>query len=88
MKQDRPPRSPKSPKSPKSPTTKKRTAVKGKKPSTTKKARVSAEGTGERRTSGRQRGNAKYAETGDSTDDEEMLVENMSDGEEMEEVEN
>jgi hypothetical protein len=84
MKQNKPP---KSPKSPPSPTAKKRAAAgtKVKKPSTIKKPRVSAENAGERRTSGRQRGTAKYAETGDSTDDEEMLVENMEiEGEEME----
>jgi hypothetical protein len=84
MKQNRPP---KSPKSPPSPTSKKRAAT-AKKPTTTKKPRISAENVGERRTSGRQRGNAKYAETGDSTDDEEMLVENMGGGDDMEEVEN
>jgi hypothetical protein len=82
MKQNRPP------KSPPSPTSKKRAAAKVKKPTTTKKPKVSAENLRDRRTSGRQRGNAKYAETGDSTDDEEMLVENVSGGEDMEEVEN
>jgi hypothetical protein len=83
MKQNRPP---KSPKSPPSPTAKKRAAAaaKVKKPATIKKPRVSAENMGERRTSGRQRGNARYAETGDSTDDEEMLADSA--GEEMEEV--
>ena len=84
MKQNRPP---KSPKSPPSPTSKKRAAMKAKKPTTIKKPRVSAENVGERRTSGRHRGNAKYTEAGDSTDDEKMLVENMSGGEDMEEVE-
>jgi len=33
---------------------------------------------GERRTSGRQRGEVKYVETGDSTDDEKMDVEDVT----------
>lgn len=53
-----------------------------------KKAKVSTTErvtSGERRTSGRQKSAVKYVETGDSTDDEKMDVEDLT-SEPMEEV--
>jgi len=76
------------PKSPPSPTTKKRPAT-VKKPAVVKKAKVSGERvtSGERRTSGRQKSAVKYVETGDSTDDEKMDVEDVtSEAEPMDEI--
>jgi hypothetical protein len=80
------PKNPQSPKSSASPTAKKRTAP-AKKAATTKKPRVSTDST-ERRTSGRHKPAPKYIETGDSTDDEKMDVEDQgSDTEPMDEIE-
>jgi hypothetical protein len=80
------PKNPRSPKSPTSPTGKKRIAA-AKKPATTKKPRVSTDST-ERRTSGRQKPAPKYVETGDSTDDEKMDVEDQgSETEPMNDIE-
>ena len=55
-----------------------------------KKVKASSErvGSGERRTSGRQKSSVKYVETGDSTDDEKMDVEDLtSEAEAMEAIE-
>jgi hypothetical protein len=60
-------------KTPNSPPSKKRAApVKKEKISSAKKVRTERVTSAERRTSGRQKSAAKYIETGDSTDDEEM----------------
>jgi hypothetical protein len=64
--------------------------VQVKKPAPTKKPRVSNDrvSSGERRTSGRRKSEVKYVETGDSTDDDRMDVEDVtSDAEPMEDVE-
>ena len=81
---------PKLPKSPPSPTSKKRPAT-VKKPAVVKKAKASGERvtSGERRTSGRRKSAVKYVETGDSTDDDKMDVENedlTSEAESMDEI--
>ncbi len=60
-----------------------------KKPVAVKKTKVSTERvtSGERRTSGRPKSAVKYVETGDSTDDEKMDVEDFtSEGERMGEI--
>jgi hypothetical protein len=77
----------KTPRSPTSPTGKKRAAT-AKKSVSAKKAKVEAVTSGKRRTSGRQKSAVKYVETGDSTDDEKMNVEeSTSEAESMDEIE-
>jgi len=67
-------------------TTKKRPAS-VKKSVAPKKAKTVNEPAGERRTSRRQRMSVKYVETGDSTDDERMDIEDhVSDSEMVEEI--
>ena len=59
-----------------------------KKPVAAKKAKVERVTSSERRISGRQKSAVKYVETGDSTDDEKMVVEDVtSEAESMDEIE-
>ena len=67
----------KTPKSPTSPPGKKRTAP-VKKHIASKKTKTERVDSSERRTSSRQRSEVKYVETGDSTDDEKMDVEDVT----------
>ena len=64
-----------------------KSAAPAKKLATTKKGKAEPVRSSERRTSGRQRTEVKYVETGDSTDDEKMDIEDhVSDAEEMADV--